>query len=112
MVQPGIAREELAFRSAIDSVCTRLRKVLGASESGIMVLIYRDFLILVAFLVATPFSIFIFQHWLSGFAYHIDLKAVYFLTAVAVVVFISWITLAFQMIRASRVNPAVILRSE
>ncbi len=91
-----------------------VRKVLGASASGIIVLIYRDFLLLimVAFAIATPASILIFKGWLSGFAYHISLKPVYFILAVGVVILISWITLAFQMIRASQVNPAVILKSE
>ena len=48
-----------------------VRKVLGASASSIVVLIYRDFLllILIAFLIATPVSIIIFNNWLSTFAY-------------------------------------------
>ena len=91
-----------------------VRKVLGASESGIVLLIYRDFLllILIAFAIATPASVFIFKEWLSSFAYHIALKPVFFILAVSVVILISWITLAFQMIRASRINPAVVLKSE
>lgn len=91
-----------------------VRKVLGATESGIVILIYREFilLILLAFAVATPVSIIIFKDWLSGFAYHIDLKPAFFVMSVGVVILISWLTLAFQMIRASRVNPAVILKSE
>lgn len=91
-----------------------VRKVLGASESGIVVLIYRDFLVLIllAFVVALPVSIFVFRDWLAGFAYHIDLQPVFFVMAVAAVIVISWITLAVQLVRASRVNPAVILKSE
>ena len=91
-----------------------MRKVLGASESSIVILIYRDFviLILIAFLLATPVSIWIFNRWLSNFAYHIDLNPVFFLISVMVVIFISWCTLAFQMIKASHVNPAVMLKSE
>ena len=91
-----------------------MRKVLGASESSIVILIYRDFviLILIAFLLATPVSIWIFNRWLSNFAYHIDLNPVFFLISVMVVIFISWCTLAFQLIKASHVNPAVMLKSE
>ena len=79
-----------------------------------MVLIYRDFLllILIAFLIATPVSIIVFNNWLSTFAYRIAMSPVYFLISVLVVIIISWLTLAFQMIRASRVNPAVTLKSE
>ena len=74
----------------------------------------RDFLllILIAFAIATQASVFIFKEWLSSFAYHIALKPVFFILAVSVVILISWITLAFQMIRASRINPAVVLKSE
>lgn len=91
-----------------------VRKVLGASESGIVMLIYRDFLILIliAFVVAAPVAIVVFRNWLAEFAYHIDLKPIYFVVAVTAVVMISWLTLAVQLIRASRTNPAVILKSE
>jgi putative ABC transport system permease protein len=91
-----------------------VRKVLGASESSLVVLIYRDFLLLIlmAFTLAAPASIFIFRDWLAGFAYHIELKPLYFILAIIVVILISWLTLAFQLVRASRVNPAVVLRSE
>ncbi len=40
------------------------------------------------------------------------LKPVYFILAVGVVILISWFTILFQMIRASQVNPAVVLKSE
>ena len=91
-----------------------VRKVLGASEPGIVFLIYRDFLllILISFAVATPVSVVIFSSWLAEFAYHISLQPAYFITAVGAVIVVSWITLAFQLFRASRVNPAVILKSE
>ena len=91
-----------------------VRKVLGASASSIIILIYRDFLllILIAFLIATPLSIIVFNNWLSTFAYRIAMSPLYFLISVLVVIIISWLTLAFQMIRASRVNPAVTLKSE
>ncbi len=91
-----------------------VRKVLGASESALVVLIYRDFLVLIvlAFALAAPVSVLVFRDWLSGFAYHIELQPLFFILAIGVVVLISWLTLAFQLIRASRVNPAVVLRSE
>ena len=91
-----------------------VRKVLGASAFSIIILIYRDFLllILIAFLIATPLSIIVFNNWLSTFAYRIAMSPLYFLISVLVVIVISWLTLAFQMIRASRVNPAVTLKSE
>ncbi len=91
-----------------------MRKVLGASQGNIMVLIYRDFLLLIviAFAVATPVAVVIFNNWLSTFAYHIAISPIFFLIAIAGVIVVSWITLMFQMVRASRVNPAVVLKSE
>jgi putative ABC transport system permease protein len=91
-----------------------VRKVLGASEPSLVALIYLDFLVLIllAFVLATPVSVFIFRDWLAGFAYHIELKPLFFILAIVVVILISWLTLAFQLVRASRVNPAVVLRSE
>lgn len=91
-----------------------VRKVLGASEYALVVLIYRDFLLLIllAFAVAAPVSVLVFRNWLAGFAYHIELQPLFFILAIVVVVLISWLTLAFQLVRASRVNPAVVLRSE
>jgi putative ABC transport system permease protein len=91
-----------------------MRKVLGASSSNIIFLLYRDFLLLIiiSFLIATPFSFLIFSSWLATFAYHIDMNPMFFLASVGAVILISWLTLSFQMIRASQVNPAVTLKSE
>ncbi len=91
-----------------------MRKVLGASRTNIMILIYRDFLLLIviAFAIATPVAILLFSNWLSTFAYHINIDPLFFLVAIGGVIVVSWLTLAFHMIRASRVNPAVVLKSE
>lgn len=91
-----------------------VRKVLGASESGIAVLIYRDFLvlILVAFAVALPVAVIVFRSWLAGFAYHIELQPTFFVMAIAIVILISWVTLGVQLVKAGKVNPAAVLRSE
>ena len=86
------------------------RKVLGASLSEIMLLIYSDFLILIAFLIATPASILIFRNWLSGFAYHIGLSPLYFAIAATAVILISGLTLLFQLVKAGQVNPAAVLK--
>ncbi len=91
-----------------------MRKVLGASQGNIMILIYRDFLLLIviAFVVAAPVAALLFSNWLSTFAYHINISPLFFLIAIGGVVVVSWMTLAFHMVRASRVNPATVLKSE
>jgi putative ABC transport system permease protein len=91
-----------------------MRKVLGASERSIILLIYREFfiLIVIAFVIATPIAIMVFTSWLSTFAYHIALSPLFFIIALVSVISVSWLTLVFQMVRASRLNPAVVLKSE
>ncbi|CAN5373758.1 ABC transporter permease [soil metagenome] len=91
-----------------------VRKILGASSSGIVILIYKEFFVLIsiAFTIAAPISIIVFEKWLSTFAFRIDLRPIFFIISVLIVILISWSTLAFHLIRASRVNPSSILRNE
>src|SRR6202043_3897328 len=50
-----------------------VRKVIGASAGGIVLLLSKDFLKLVgwAFLIAAPLSWFFINGWLRGFAYRV-----------------------------------------
>jgi putative ABC transport system permease protein len=69
-------------------------------------------LILVAFVIAIPFSWYIMDNWLSDFAYHIEIGVGVFVIAGASALLISWITVSYQSIRAAIVNPIKSLRSE
>jgi putative ABC transport system permease protein len=53
-----------------------IRKVLGASVSGIMQLLSKDFLklVLVAIVIATPVAWLAVNKWLQGFAYRINIS--------------------------------------
>ena len=91
-----------------------IRKVLGASISGITGLLAKDFLVLVfvAMVVASPVAWFFMQQWLADFAYRIDLQWWMFAAAGLTAVTIAFLTVAGQAVRAALANPVKSLRSE
>lgn len=91
-----------------------VRKVLGASVSSILNLIYRDFalLILVAFVVATPVAWYLMSQWLENFSYHTSIDVWTFLLSFVLVVVITSLTISYQAIKASMANPVKSLRTE
>jgi putative ABC transport system permease protein len=91
-----------------------VRKVLGASVTGIVGLLSGDFLklVLIAFLIATPVSGWVMQEWLQRFAYRISVSWWMFGLAGGLAVFIALFTISFQAIRAALANPVKSLRTE
>jgi ABC-type antimicrobial peptide transport system permease subunit len=91
-----------------------IRKVLGASVSGIVMMIARDFLVLVgiATLIASPVAWYAMNQWLQSFAYRVDIGWVIFPVAGLLAVVIAMVTVSFQTIRAAVCNPADALRTE
>jgi putative ABC transport system permease protein len=91
-----------------------VRKVLGASVSGIVQLLSRDFLQLVvlAFLVASPLTWWLMHGWLTDFAYRIRISWIDFLIAGLLAVAIALLTISLNAVRAARANPVDSLRAE
>jgi putative ABC transport system permease protein len=91
-----------------------IRKVLGASSSSVVVLLSREFtiLVLLALLIASPFAWMIMRGWLSDFAYQVELGMGVFLLAGLLTLLVAWITVAYQTGRAALTNPVESLRSE
>jgi putative ABC transport system permease protein len=91
-----------------------IRKVLGASVSGIVQLLSRDFLVLVfiAFVIATPISWWAMNKWLQGFAYRTPVSWWMFGIAGMVTLVIALLTVSSQAIHAAVMNPVKSLRSE
>jgi putative ABC transport system permease protein len=91
-----------------------IRKVLGASIPGILTLLSKEIIILIAIanVVAWPVAWYFMNQWLGTFAYHIDMSFVaYFLSALASIL-IALITVSSQTIKAAMTNPANTLRYE
>jgi putative ABC transport system permease protein len=91
-----------------------IRKVLGAAISGIILLISKEFIILIsiAFVVAVPLGFFAISTWLQDFAYHIRIGWWIFGLAGILVMTIALLTISLQAIKAANANPVNSLRSE
>jgi ABC-type antimicrobial peptide transport system permease subunit len=91
-----------------------IRKVLGSSELGIVYLLSTDFTKMVAAAVAIglPVSYLLIRNWLDGFAFKIPLEWWYFLSAGVIALFIAWLTVGLQTIKAARMNPTKCLNNE
>jgi putative ABC transport system permease protein len=91
-----------------------VRKVLGASESTIVLLLSRDFMqvVLLANLMAWPLSYWIIKQWLQNYAFRIDISPWLFLLPTLLVLLIAFLTISFQTIKAARVNVVNVLKYE
>ena len=91
-----------------------IRKTLGASVTGIILLLSKEItrLILLATVITIPLSYFVMQKWLQGFAYRIDLDPGIFVIATLWVLLIGYATIAYQSIKASLINPVDAIRTE
>ncbi len=91
-----------------------IRKVLGATVSGITAMLSRDFvrLVLIAMLVASPIAWWGMNKWLQDFAYRIDIEWWMFAVAGLAAVLIALLTVSWQAIRAAVVNPVKSLRTQ
>ena len=91
-----------------------IRKVLGASVTGITRLLSKDFLRLVflSAIIAFPLAWWAMYSWLQNYAYRITINPWVFVLAGIVAVFIALVTVVFQSIKAAVANPVNSLRSE
>jgi putative ABC transport system permease protein len=91
-----------------------VRKVLGATTTGIVGLLSRDFLKLVvaALAIASPLAYFFMKKWLQDFAYRVDISWEVFAIAGAIAVAVAFLTVSFQSVKAAMANPVKSLRSE
>jgi putative ABC transport system permease protein len=91
-----------------------VRKVLGASITGIVQLLAKDFvkLVIIAILIATPIAWYTMSQWLQDFAYRIAVQWWVFALAGLLAVGIALLTVSFQSIKAALMNPVKALRSE
>ncbi len=91
-----------------------IRKVLGASIPGIVLMLSKQFAkwVLLANLIAWPVAYYFMGAWLKNFAYRIHIDILTFFLSGFVVLAIALITVSFQSIKAAFANPADTLRYE
>jgi putative ABC transport system permease protein len=104
----------VAFVTARRTKEIGIRKVMGASIVQINHLISRDFLrlVLIAFVVATPLSYWVVERWLEQFAYRTEIGIGIFVLSGLSAIFIAWLTISIQSVRAALANPVDSLRDE
>ncbi|MGH7497213.1 MAG: ABC transporter permease, partial [bacterium] len=91
-----------------------VRKVLGATVSGIVLMISKDFtkLVLIAIVVATPIAYYLMNRWLQDFAYRTEVGGWVIASAGGLALVIALATVSTQAIKAALANPVEALRYE
>jgi ABC-type antimicrobial peptide transport system permease subunit len=91
-----------------------VRKVLGASVSGIVSLLSRDFLrlVIISFFIAAPLAWWAMHKWLQAYPYRVSIQWWVFVMAGVLSMGIAVATVSWQALRAALANPARSLRSE
>jgi ABC-type antimicrobial peptide transport system permease subunit len=91
-----------------------IRKVLGASVGKVLLLLSGDFVLLVGIscAIAAPVAYYFLHQWLAGYFYRIAISPLVFITAAALTLIITAITVGFQSVRSAMKNPVIALRTE
>lgn len=91
-----------------------VRKVLGAGAFQLVILLLRNFTILVltAVAIATPFTWWVMDGWLQNFNFRIEISMWVFLGAAVSLIAVCWITLSYLTLKTASVNPAETLKAE
>ncbi|MBC9794756.1 ABC transporter permease [Sinomicrobium weinanense] len=91
-----------------------IRKVLGSSVKRIVQLLSIDFLklVFIAIGIAIPIAWWITQHWLTGYAYRIEISWWVFTIAGLAAIGIALCTVSFQAMKAAMANPVKSLKTE
>jgi putative ABC transport system permease protein len=91
-----------------------IRKILGASVSGIVLSLSTEFIkwVIIANLIAWPVAYFFMNRWLQNFAYRIDISWWMFVLSGGIALVIALVTVSFQAVKAAMANPVESLRYE
>ena len=89
-----------------------IRKVVGSSVYGIVILLSKDFMkyILWANVIAWPLAWFVMSSWLQNYAYSAEIRYVWFVAGGMLALVIAWLTIGAHAVVASRRNPVNALR--
>jgi putative ABC transport system permease protein len=93
---------------------TGVRRVMGASQNQILILFLTQFSkwVIISNIVAWPLSFLAMKNWLQNFTYRIDFPFWTFIISLLLSLIIAVITVSWQALKASRMNPATSIRVE
>ncbi len=91
-----------------------IRKILGASVSGVILLLSKEFAkwVLAANLIAWPTGYFVMRNWLQNFAYRTQVSPHIFILSAFFALAIALMTVSLQTMKAAQANPVESLRYE
>ena len=91
-----------------------IRKVLGANINNIIILISREFMILIgiAILIAFPVSYYFMTDFLQDYTYQAPLKITTFVLSALVTIIIALVTVGYHTYKAGKANPVDAIRNE
>ena len=91
-----------------------IRKVLGASITGITFMLSKEFIlwVLTANLIAFPVAYFLMDSWLQNYAYRINISWWIFLISGGIALVIALATIGFRAVKAATANPVESLKYE
>lgn len=91
-----------------------IRKALGASVTGIVTMLSKEFTrwVLAANIIAWPVAYFIMRRWLRDFVYRTDIEIWMFILAAVLAFVIAYLTLSYQVLKSALANPVEALKYE
>lgn len=91
-----------------------VRKTLGATATDIVLLMAKDFMLLVgiALIISIPAAYLLMNEWLQLFAYRISIGPQAFLISGVTAIVVAFITVSYQSAIAANTNPSITLRDE
>jgi putative ABC transport system permease protein len=91
-----------------------VRKVLGASSRGIVILLTKEFIlwVVIANALAWPAAYFIMRNWLQQYAYRTNIAWWLFAAAGGGALVVAMLTVSFQALRAAQTDPVKALKYE
>ncbi|MCP4310387.1 MAG: FtsX-like permease family protein [Bacteroidetes bacterium] len=103
-----------AFMTAKRTRETGIRRVMGASQNQILSLFLFQFSkwVVISNIIAWPVSFFVMKNWLQNFTYRIEFPFWTFILSLLLSLTIAVITVSWQSIKVSRMNPAASIRAE
>ncbi len=104
----------VSFTTSLRTKEIAIRKTLGAEEKSIITILSSETLRLIVFstIIAWVISWFALNKWLQNFAYHTKINPSLFIAVPVIITVISFVTISFEVIKATRRNPADVLKYE